>query len=182
MSFWHISQAARTVRAGGVIAYPTEAVYGLGCVPWSYPAVQRILSLKHRKPEKGLIVVAARVEQIEFMVTLPDDSLWEPVLSSWPGPVTWVIPAREWVPDWLTGGRSSLAVRVSAHPLVQALCSKVGPLVSTSANPSDLAPARSSLRVRQYFGRSVDYVLPGQLGNLGSPTAIRDALSGQTLR
>ncbi len=178
----HIKQAAAAVRSGGVIAYPTEAVYGLGCCPHDMVAVQRILELKQRAVEKGLIIVAADLQQLAPFLAFPDQASKERALASWPGPTTWIVPADPAVPVWLRGRHSGLAVRVSAHPLVQALCRLAGPLVSTSANPAGHPPAKSSLAVRRYFGAELDYILAGATGRLRQPTAIKDLLTGEVLR
>lgn len=183
MDRWHIDCAARAVRHRGVIAYPTEAVYGLGCSPCYPEAVHWILATKRRRPDKGLILVASEVSQLLGFMNL--DTLNDGgrrVLASWPGPVTWIVPARPGVPDWLTGAHPGLAVRVSAHPLVRALCDRVGALVSTSANPEGAPPARDARRVRAYFGDTLDYILPGTVDTLRRPTEIRDARSGAVLR
>lgn len=182
VNHFHIQLAARAVRAGGVIAYPTEAVFGLGCSPIFPEAVERVLTLKRRPPGKGLILVAADVGQLQDLVDLDAVPDPEAVLASWPGPVTWILPARPGVPGSLTGGGPGMAVRVSAHPAVQALCRLTGPLVSTSANPDGAPPARSLYRVRVYFGAALDYILPGAPGGRRSPSEIRDAISGRILR
>ena len=179
---WHITQAALTVRRGGIIAYPTEAVYGLGCNPWEADAVFRILSLKRRSPARGLIVVAAEIGQLTGLVDFTGNFDVAMVAASWPGPVTWVLPALARVPHWLTGSHRGIAVRVSNHPVVRALCLKTGPLVSTSANPTGTAPARSCTRVRCYFADHLDYILPGRVGQLHAPTEIRDAVTGARIR
>jgi L-threonylcarbamoyladenylate synthase len=180
---WPLRRAVETVRAGGVIAYPTEAVYGLGCDPLEHGAVSRIFDLKRRDAAKGLILIAARVEQLlPFMATL-SDAVMQKLKASWPGPVTWVVPAAPALPFWLSGGRETLAVRVTAHPLASALCEACDmALVSTSANRSGQAPARSALQVRTQFGDGVDYILPGPVGALSKPTEIREALTGKILR
>ncbi|ENY6666857.1 L-threonylcarbamoyladenylate synthase, partial [Pseudomonas aeruginosa] len=128
--------AARVVREGGVIAYPTEAVWGLGCDPWNEDAVYRLLALKARPVEKGLIVVAANIHQLDFLLEdLPD--VWlDRLAGTWPGPNTWLVPHQERLPEWVTGVHDSVAVRVTDHPLVQELCHLTGPLISTSANPA----------------------------------------------
>src|SRR4051812_15534880 len=123
---WPLRRAAAAVRAGGVVAYPTEAVYGLGCNPLEHRAVERIFALKGRDPAKGLILIASRMEQLSpFMATLPAD-VAQKLKASWPGPVTWVVPAAQALPFWLSGGRSTLAVRVTAHPIAAALCESAG--------------------------------------------------------
>jgi L-threonylcarbamoyladenylate synthase len=179
---WHIKLAVRTVQAGGIIAYPTEAVFGLGCAPHDARAVRRILALKRRPVYKGLILVAADAAQIRPLVDLGRVPEPDRILAGWPGPVTWILPSRPGVPDWLTGGRPNLAVRVSAHPAVRQLCLGCGPLVSTSANPEGTEPARTPERVRAYFGPGLDYILPGATGGAAAPSEIRDALSGRVLR
>jgi L-threonylcarbamoyladenylate synthase len=180
---WPLRRAAVAVRSGGVIAYPTEAVYGLGCDPLEHRAVERIFALKGRDPAKGLILIASRMEQLlPFMAPLSQDIL-KKLEASWPGPVTWVVPAAESLPFWLSGGRETLAVRVTAHPIASALCESAGmALVSTSANKSGLAPARTALAVRAQFGGRVDAVLPGLVGGLAKPTEIREVLTGKVLR
>lgn len=169
--------------AGGVIAYPTEGVWGLGCLPLARDAVERILAMKRRPQHKGFLLLASRLRQLEPFVVFPDGPLGTQISASWPGPVTWVLPADPRVPRWLTGGRDTVAVRVTAHPVARALCERVGhALISTSANVSGRPPLRRLLGVRRGLGRRVDYVLPGALGGLGGPTEIRDGRSGRILR
>jgi L-threonylcarbamoyladenylate synthase len=178
-----IRRAARIVRGGGVIAYPTEAVFGLGCLPRARAAVLRVLAIKRRSWRKGLILIGANLAQVERYVTLPPEPRRGEVLGTWPGPHTWVLDARASAPRWITGGRGSVAVRVTAHPLARELCLAVGEaLVSTSANVSRRPPHRRLLRLRRDLGGQIDYVLPGPLGGLASPTLIRDGRSGKTLR
>ena len=174
--------AIKALQSGGVIAYPTEAVYGLGCLPVCWPAVLRILDLKQRSVRKGLILVASSPEQLLPYIVFPNERIRNKVMSTWPGPVTWVLPARPGVPFWIRGDHDSVAVRVSEHKIVRLLCARAGPLVSTSANPSRMPPARSALKVRSYFGEQLDYIVPGKLGLLSHTTPIRDALSGKFLR
>ena len=179
---WRLRQAARVTRAGGVLAYPTEAVWGLGCDPFDPRAVLRVLALKGRPPDKGLIVLAARYEQVAPLVRFPDPQIRERVLASWPGPVTWLLPVSPGVPPWLTGGRGTLAVRVTAHPVAAGLCRVAGPLVSTSANPAGRPPARRALQVRKWFAGGIDLLVPGETGGERSPSRIIDAGSGRRLR
>ncbi|CNE20082.1 L-threonylcarbamoyladenylate synthase type 1 TsaC [Yersinia nurmii] len=167
-----------------VIAYPTEAVFGLGCDPDSEKAVNALLALKQRPWQKGLILIAANYEQL--LPYIDDSQLDETqratLFASWPGPVTWVIPARETTPRWLTGHFDSLAVRVSDHPLVQQLCTYYGkPLVSTSANLSGLEPCRTEEEVRKQLGTELA-VLSGLVGGRLNPSEIRDALTGERYR
>jgi len=178
-------QLARSaILRGGVIAYPTEAVWGLGCDPWNMQAVTRILELKNRPVVKGLILVAASVEQIRFLLDPLPDNLQQTALSHWPGPVTCLLPdVNKQVPDWVRGSHSSIAVRVSEHPVVKALCESAGlPLVSTSCNPAGQEPARDASQVRRYFDDQLDQIVPGDLGGNRKPSRIIDIVSGKQLR
>ncbi len=182
-SHWQISQAARCIRRGGIVAYPTEAVFGLGCEPSNPYAVMRLLALKQRRVEKGLILVAASLRQLRPWIIPVPRKLEQHLEASWPGPHTWLLPAAKNCPDWLTGGRDTLAVRVSAHPVVQRLCNTAGcAIVSTSANRAGKLPARSRLQIRLRFPSGIDYCLPGELGGLKQPTRIRDLQTGRVIR
>lgn len=174
--------AARILEKGGIIAYPTEAVFGLGCLPDKRDAVYRLLLLKGRSVTKGLILVAAFPDQLEEYICYPDASVRKRVLATWPGPVTWLLPAKQETPDWIKGSHTTVAVRVSGHPVVRALCREAGALVSTSANPEHKPPARTLRKVVEYFGHSLDYIVPGAVGGLAGPTEIRDAVSGEIIR
>jgi len=175
--------AVRALHAGGVIAYPTEGVWGLGCDPFDPQAVHRLLDLKGRSAAKGLILAAGDVAQVLPWLDALEPARREAVLATWPGPVTWVVPLPPGAPRWVSGQHEAVAIRVSAHPVVRSLCLAFGgTLVSTSANPQGRNPARSALAVRRYFGDRLDAILPGALGGLRGPTEIRDARSGRVLR
>lgn len=178
-----IRAVARVVRAGGLIAYPTEAVYGLGCDPRNRDAVRRLLLLKRRPAHKGLILIAADAAQLApYMMPLSATEQAR-LDASWPGPHTWLVPTPTATPRWLRGRHATLAVRVTAHPLAAALCRACGhPLVSTSANRSGRPALRSARAVRIQLGRALDGLLPGPTGGAARPTAIRDLRSGQQLR
>ena len=180
---YRLRQATNVLWQGGIIAYPTEGIWGLGCLPLELDAIHRILTIKQRAPDKGLILVAANFDQLEpYLAPLPLANR-KAMLDTWPGPVTWVAPAARWVPMDITGGRSTVALRVSAHAGVQALCRAAdSALISTSANRSGRSPARSLLETRLRFGMEVDAIVPGKIGAQTGPTEIRDALSGKILR
>lgn len=180
---WQLRQAVRTLRAGGVVAYPTEAVYGLGCDPFNERAAMRLLAIKGRAMDRGLILIAAHPGQLAALVLPQPERIMAPVLASWPGPSTWILPAHPRVPVWITGGRDGIAVRVTAHPLAARLCEGFGaPLVSTSANTSGRPAARTALQARRALGRRVDYVLNGATGGAARPSEIRDVRDGRVLR
>lgn len=185
MSALPLAEAAEVLRRGGIVAYPTEAVWGLGCDPQNRDAVLRLLEIKRRPVEKGLIVAAASLEQLRPLLdlaALPPDRLSE-VMSSWPGPYTWVMPAHARAPRWITGAHDGIAVRISAHPQVVALCEAFGgALVSTSANIGGEPPAYLREELDPALLDAIDGVLGGETGGLAQPTAIRDARSGAVLR
>jgi len=179
--------AAAALRAGGVVAYPTEAVYGLGCDPRQAAALARLLALKQRPAERGLILIASEFDQLAPFLAPLDAAREARCAATWPGPVTWAWPAAPDLPAALTGGRGTLAVRVTAHPVAAALCRAFGgALVSTSANPHGSPPARDADAVRTAFGAAfgaaLDAVLDGPCGGAVGPTEIRDALTGAVLR
>ena len=178
-------QAAAAMHAGGVIAYPTEGVWGLGCNPMDDATVTRLLTIKQRDIAKGLILIAADEQQLAPYVdldALPRERLME-VRVSWPGPNTWIVPAAPAAPRWITGDHDGIAVRVTAHPVVRALCDAFGgALVSTSANlAGQPAPCmRVELDPRVVAG--VDAVCSGETLGRQQPSSIRDARSGDTVR
>ena len=178
-----VCQAADAIRSGGVIIYPTEGVYGLGCDPKNPNAVERLLAIKKRNPDKGFILIASTLEMLsEFVAELPDTAR-KKVIESWPGPVTWILPATDSVPTFLTGNRDTLAVRVSAHPFVVDLCNTLGhAIVSTSANISGQPPAETQEELKALFFGTVDYITPLEPGDLDRPTPIFDARTGEQLR
>jgi L-threonylcarbamoyladenylate synthase len=130
-----------------------------------------------------LILVAASISQLtEYLEGLNQDQL-DVLEQSWPGPVTWLVPHNGAAPDWVVGDHDTLAVRVSAHPVVQSICTWVNSaLISTSANTAGQAPAQNSLQVRRRFGELLDFIYPGELGQAGKPTEIRHLLSKAVIR
>ncbi len=180
-----LADAVATLHQGGVIAYPTEAVWGLGCDPRQRAAVLRLLEIKRRPIDKGVIVVASGLDALRpwlDLEALPAERL-AAVQTTWPGPHTWVLPASEHAPDWITGRHRGIAVRISAHPLVEQLCRAWdAPLVSTSANLAGDPPARSRSELAEELLRTIDGVLDGATGGLAQPTQIRVALTGDVLR
>lgn len=180
-----IERAVAALYRGGVVAYPTEAVWGLGCDPFNESAVRRLLGIKQRPVSKGLILVAGDAAQLADLVDWPSlapDRRAE-VHASWPGPHTWIVPATTRVPRWITGDHTDVAVRVSAHPVVQALCAAFGgPLVSTSANPAGAEPPRDLADMAPSLRAAIDAIVEGATGAQDRPTPIRDARTGATLR
>ena len=178
-----IDQAVAALRSGGVVAYPTEAVWGLGCDPRNEKAVRRLFKLKQRPAGVGVILIGADLAQVQpYLGDCPAAALAR-ATATWPGPNTWIFPRSASTPDWIAGEHAGIAVRVTAHSVARELCLAYGSaLVSTSANPHGHAPARSSTEVRRLFSDRVDVIVEGELGGLERPTAIRDAVSGEYLR
>ncbi|MDF3920096.1 MAG: L-threonylcarbamoyladenylate synthase [Pseudomonadota bacterium] len=175
--------AVAALRRGGIIAYPTEGVWGLGCDPDDERALSALIALKGRASEKGLILIAGDIRQLAAWLEGVDDDAMARLAASWPGPNTWLIPDNGRAAPLLRGSHSTLAVRVSDHPLVQALCAAWGgPLVSTSANRAGEPPAMSASQVRETFGEALDAVVEGPLGGRDRPSTIRDLMTNEVLR
>ena len=180
-----IAEVVAALRRGGVVAYPTEAVWGLGCDPRDETATLRLLVLKQREVDKGLILIAAAEAQLAPFIDMDalDAAQRATVRASWPGPHTWIVPASPAAPRWVTGAHAGIAVRVSAHPVVVALCNGFdGALVSTSANIATLPSPRTREELDPRIIEGVDAVVPGETGGLLHATPIRDARDGRNLR
>lgn len=180
---WRMRMVASRLQAEQVIAYPTEGVWGLGCLPQSRTAVERLLELKQRPWQKGLLLVASDLAQLAPYLGDVSPVQYAELDSVWPGPVTYLVPCSKKVPAWIRGESDRVGVRVSAHPLVRALCEALGqPLVSTSANPAGKAPALSMLTLQRYFHGRLDYIVPGRLGGQAGASEIRDLVTGVVVR
>lgn len=176
--------AVTALQNGEVIAWPTEAVWGLGCDPLNQTAVNNLLQIKGRSVQQGLILVAADFEQLQGFLEPVSVCQLGRALATWPGPVTWLFPARTNTPVWLTGKHSTLAVRVSDHPVTRNLCREFNqPLVSTSANPAGQTPAMNPRQLEKYFANSkLAGYMPGELGGQNKVSSIRDLLSDSVIR
>ena len=179
--FSQITNARQLINHGGVIAYPTEAVYGLGCDPFNKEAVKRIIAIKRRSFSKGLIVLIADWSQLELLTSSIDNNLLDRVKETWPGHVTWVFPKSKLVHEYLSGEQDSIAIRMTAHPIARALCVD-GPIVSTSANINGQDPAMDLAELMRQFPQGIDACISGDLGGANQPSTIYDVLSGQRLR
>ncbi|MBQ0721303.1 MAG: Sua5/YciO/YrdC/YwlC family protein [Gammaproteobacteria bacterium] len=178
-----IRLAAASLHKGGIVAYPTEAVWGLGCDPKNDSAVQHLLALKKRDPGKGLILIAADIAMFTPYLRELEPAFIAQLQNSWPGAITWLIPNNQQASPWISGGRETLALRVTAHPVASALSRAFGgPLVSTSANPQGLPPAKSLTKVKAYFGNTLDAYAPGSIGNAATPSEIRNLATGDVIR
>lgn len=178
-----LTAAVAALRNGCVIAYPTEAVYGLGCDPLNQKAVTLLFSLKQRPLDQGVLLIAADFAQVEKFIGPVSAQATERARKTWPGPFTWVFPRSDATPEWLAGAHAGIALRVTAHPLAAQLCNAFGgAIVSTSANRHGEAPARTAAQARTMFGMQLACILDGEVGGLERPTPIRDAISGEIFR
>ena len=155
-----IHQAAQILREGGLIAFPTETYYGLAVDPFNEVALQRLFAVKNRPTVKPVLVLIPSRKHLGRMTeTIPvaAESLME---KFWPGPLTMVFPAQKRLSEMLTGGTGTIGVRISPHPVPQALLQVYNaPLTATSANRSGGEAAVSETDVYEIFGDDVDMIL-----------------------
>ncbi|EPJ47406.1 MAG: hypothetical protein OFPII_12930 [Osedax symbiont Rs1] len=179
-----VASAVSQLASGAVIAYPTEAVWGLGCDPYCHQAVLKLLELKQRPVAKGLILIGSSISQVDFLLANLPAKLQQTLHCSWPGDTTWLIEdPQNLVPSWIKGNFSSVAIRISKHAGVKALCDAFGGLVvSTSLNPSGMQPALSEEASRRYFAADIDCFLSGELGGSPQPSKILNLVDGQVIR
>lgn len=175
--------AVDQLRSGHVIAYPTEAVYGLGCDPRNESAIRTLLALKGRTESAGFVLIASEFSQLLPWIAKLDKALIDRAMQTWPGPVTWLFPRAAGVPDYVAGEHKTIALRITAHEPSRALCDAFGSaLISTSANHTSREPARSVEDVEAYFGHQLGGILAGPLGDSSNPSEIRDLVSGRIIR
>lgn len=170
------------LKRGGLIAYPTESCYGLGCDPNNRIAVQRLLKLKQRPQRKGLILIASSYHQVARYLTPLTPTEQAKLEIDGVQAITYLMPAKPSCPRWLRGSHGTLAIRCTAHPLARQLCRVIDrALVSTSANLSGRRPAKTYAECQRLFGRKV-WVLPGRVGKRKKPSTIRTWTDGKILR
>lgn len=172
-------------KQGGVIAYPTEAVFGLGCDPDNDNAIKKLLEIKQRSPKKGLILLASNYSQLLPYI---DESQFsnevkEKILSYWPDGVTQILPKSASISPLLSGEFDTIAVRVTSQPDVVALCELTHkPIVSTSANLSGKEPAKTCLTIDPELKEKIDYVVEGETLGYAQPSKIINAITGELIR
>ncbi|GAJ73509.1 LOW QUALITY PROTEIN: TsaC protein [Vibrio sp. JCM 18904] len=180
----NFEQVLNALKQGEVIAYPTEGVFGVGCDPDNPEAIQKLLELKQRPVEKGILIAASYDQLLPYIdeSQLTEEQL-QTVHATWPGPYTWIMPASDKVSNWVSGQFDSIAVRVTDHPLVQKMCNAFGkPLTSTSANLSGLPPCMTTEEVEEQLGDKLVAILRGETSGRDKPSEIRDAKTSQILR
>lgn len=178
-----IAAAARHLLAGGVIAYPTETVFGLGCLPDNPQALERLFDIKQRPVDKGLILLAASRAQLEPWTADLSDPQWAQISKKQPRATSWIVVATTGIDARLTGNRNAIAIRVTSHPVVQQLCEATGSaLVSTSANLSGAPPARSAGELPLSLRNQLDFILDEPCGDDNRPSRIIDLETKAVLR
>lgn len=197
----HLLEAVSYLQAGGVLVYPSESVWGIGCDGFCEQALKKVLHLKSRPMDKGVIVLTDSLDKVKALIKdLPLDTQTQIIAtitqhqqahqrSDIKQATTWLIPIkRTTIPAHITGKFDSLALRITPHPMLQSICklltSKQNPygfLVSTSCNPSGQAPATSLEMAQAYFGEHVGYLQGEGLG-FDKPSQIIDVLTGQVVR
>jgi L-threonylcarbamoyladenylate synthase len=177
--------AAELMRHGQVIAYPTEAVWGLGCDPFNRAAVYKILALKKRPVEKGLILISGQKEHfLELLKPYSEAKREEFFAAGGTRPVTWLVKDHHnLVPAWVKGSHSSVALRYTRHPMSSLLSKEFGGLlVSTSANPAGMPEARSLYEAQRYFRNGLSMYVQAPLGGSKGVSQIMDLDDGRVLR
>jgi len=178
-----IKRAVTHLKEGGVIAYPTEHCFGLGCDPQNPEAIKQLLKIKQRQPEQGVILIASSVLQVSCYVSMDSAVHKQTILDSWPGPNTWVIPALASVSPLVKGKHEGVAVRVTANTVAKKLCEAYGgAIISTSANRHGEPSLLDAKSVEQVLGQELSYILDEPTGNEASPSTIRDGVTGKRLR
>ena len=178
-----VSEVVATLKRGGVIVYPTETIWGIGCDPFDQDAFNQLYKLKGRPKEKKCILVADTWARLKPLTAPVDAALLAQAQASWPGPTTWIFPAAKDAPKWLVQADNTLAIRVSPHPVCQAICRALdGPIVATSANPSGQPNLKSLNEVITCFKGKVDYIVPYDQGMSQKPSRIVDIRTGNILR
>jgi L-threonylcarbamoyladenylate synthase len=180
-----VAAVAAALAAAGVVAYPTEAVFGLGCDPRDRTAFERLFALKQRPPTQGVLLIGSSFDQFASYIDLDATpaAAFQRARATGPAPNTCIFPRAAHAPTWIAGGHAGIALRVTAHAPAAALCRAFGgALVSTSANRHGEAPARTAEQVLAAFGDTLDAILNGSTAGLERPTPIRDAISGESVR
>ena len=182
MTPWKLRQAATAINNGGVIAYPTEAVFGLGCDPLDAEAVELICLLKYRSMTKGLILIGATLEQLLPYCKI-NPAQQKKIKSTKTKPVTWIVPVHPDCPPWINGTHNSIAIRLTRHPLARQICLAAdSALISTSANIGGQPPARNALSVQRIFADDIDVIVHGDTNPKMKPSEIRNIKTGKIFR
>jgi L-threonylcarbamoyladenylate synthase len=176
-----VAEAVARLRAGGVVVFPTESVYGLGADASSPAAVARLVAVRGRDPGKPILVLVRDAAMAETLSSAFPPLAHVLARRFWPGPLTLVVPARGGLPEPLTAGTGTVGMRVPGHPDAAALVRGVGgPVTAPSANPPGREPPRRLDEARRYFGAAVDAYVDG--GELPGSASTVVAVDGERVR
>ena len=174
-----IKKAATILKNGGIIVYPAETVYGIGCDPLNEEACMRIQLLKKREEPKTMLLLAYSLEQVEEMTGPLNEISRKLAQKFWPGPLTVIIKPRTTLPEHLTGYSGGVAFRVTSHPVASVLAREfAGPVISTSANTSGQPPVLTYENALKEFGNKVDMVIESRHDLSGIPSTVVDCTCG----
>lgn len=180
-SNFSIRHGAHIIKSGGIIAYPTDTIYGLGCDPYNAFAVNRLNTIKQRPPHKQFILLAGSINQIIRLVVINEQQI--DLIKKASMPTSWVVEANQYAPPWLVSKQNTLTVRLSQNETVKKLCQALGHvIISTSANPATRTPAKNSLELRQYFHHDIDKILATQKKLATKPSKIVRLYDNYTVR
>ncbi len=175
-----LRRAAAVLQGGGLVSFPTDTVYGVGADAFQTAAVERIYQVKGRGTQKALPILLADVGEIDTIGEDVPEEAWNLAARFWPGGLTLVIRRRPIVPDVITGGGPTVAVRVPDHPVPVTLIRLVGaPLVGTSANRSGQPSPVSAQQVRRSLGGLIEILLDGGPAPGGVESTVLDVSSGE---
>lgn len=170
-----LDEAAAVLRAGGLVAFPTETFYGLGAAALQPSAVRRVLAVKGRPQGKPLLVLVDSIAMVDTVALAVPPRGRALMARYWPGPLTLVLPARPGLPDGVTAGSGTVGVRLSAHPVARGLVHALGePVTAPSANPAAVAAPTTAAQVQAHFGARIELVLDGGATAGGEPSTVLD--------
>ena len=182
MSPWALNRLIRAVSNGAVFGYPTDTIWGFGCHPMLAESVARILTIKNRSPEKGLILLSSRLEYCAPYLDASPQQL-ETIRLPCAQPTSWLVPTSDYCPGWICGNFPTVAIRITDHPLLRIICDGLqAPIVSTSANRAGRVPVRNALQMRKQFAAELDFIVTGFSAGSGRPSEIKSLVSGTTVR
>ncbi len=173
------SEAISILKNGGLIIYPTEGVYGLGCDALNEKSVKEVFKIKFRSHEKSFITICSDISQLDGLIH--SDYMTDKKITKFDF-TTWIIPIDDSCPCWLSKD-DNIAVRISNHPVVKDLCNGLGkPLISTSANISNQEYENNLNHISKLFDKKVECIVEGKLGGKNTPSKIIDIVTGSVLR
>jgi len=168
---------------GKIIAYPTESVFGIGCDPENEQSINKIIEIKNRGKQKGLIIIADEVKKLSKFIHKDYLDLFIKKSDIESKPTTWIVPSSKHVLNLVKGEDSSVALRITQHPIASRICKYSNKaIISTSANISSKTPAKNSNEILMQFGEEIDIIVDGRVGDSIKPTQIVDLITNKVIR